>query len=173
MDKGAVVAAIHGLTRSPHWPLAEHHCLKEQTSCAASGVKEGLQVHHVVPFHFCILVGRPDLEIDNRNFIVLSESEKGLAEANYHLLLGHANDFQSSNLNVREDVKTFFGMSEAEIKSNTLWLGRVKTRCKAWVDWTVQEKVDFRTMLDNLYPLAPDQTPEQRLEELVTALKNK
>jgi hypothetical protein len=153
--------------------MAEKHCLKLQTVCAASGVKTGLQVHHVEPFHFCILAGRPDLEIDARNFIVLSESEKGLSETNYHLLIGHANDFQSSNMTVRDDAKTFFGMSEEAIKSDERWLSREKARCKPWSSWTDQQKSDFRLCLDTLYPLAAGQTPQQRLDELVTELKTK
>jgi hypothetical protein len=172
-DRTTTEAAHHGVARSPHWPMAEHHFLREHPICDASGVSKGLQVHHVAPFHFCILVGRVDLEIDPRNFVVLSESEKGLAETNYHLLIGHANDFQSSNLHVREDAKVFYGQSEDAIKSSALWKQRVADRCKPWAAWTTMEKQDFRLTLDALYPLPAGVSPEQQLDALVALLKAK
>ena len=174
IDHGAAAAAIHGIGRSPHWPMAEKHCLANNPVCAASGIKTGLQVHHIFPFHFCILVGRPDLELDmQRNGIVLSESEKSLTEVNYHLLLGHAGFFQSSNLFVREDVKTFFGQTERQIAANPLFASRVENRCKPWDQWTAQQKTDFRAKLDQQCPLPVGITPEQQVETLVTAMKVK
>ena len=174
IDHGAIEAAKHGLARSPHWPMAEHHFLKEHPKCAASGVTTGLQVHHVAAFHLAALVGRVDLELDmSRNGIVLSESEKGLDETNYHLLLGHAKDFQSSNLNVREDVQRMYGWSTEQIEADPVWQSRVRNRCKPWAQWTDQEKTEFRTYLDNLYPLPAKMTPERYLELLIQELKAK
>jgi hypothetical protein len=164
-------AAIHGVARSPHWPMAEHHCLAANPCCAASGVKTGLQVHHVAPFHFCILVGRPDLELDSRNFVVLSESEQGLAQTNYHLLLGHAGFFQSSNLNVREDTTYFYCRAAKEIEDSSLYQARVRNRCKPWNSWSDMDKQEFRTYLDNLYPLPVGVTPEVQVELLVASIK--
>jgi hypothetical protein len=34
-------------------------------------------VHHIFPFHYCIALGRPDLELDDRNLITLCEDEQG------------------------------------------------------------------------------------------------
>jgi len=45
-------------------------CCKPGTNTRA-----GLQVHHIFPFHYCIALGRPDLELDDRNLITLCEDD--------------------------------------------------------------------------------------------------
>ena len=57
-------------------------------------------MHHIFPFHYCIALGRPDLELDDRNLITLCEDEAGKPGQNHHLLVGHLDDFESSNLAV-------------------------------------------------------------------------
>ena len=173
IDHGAIVAAAHGLTRSPHWPLFEKHYLLLNPKCAASGLTTGVQVHHVFPFHFGILLGRPDTELDFRNYIGFSESERALEEVNYHLLLGHAGDFQSSNLSAREDALTFYGQPETQIKSSPVYEQRVAGRCKPWAEWTEQDKLDARAWLDKTYPLPVGVTPEQQIIILVAKIKTK
>jgi hypothetical protein len=172
IDHGAEAALVHGVTRSPHWPLAEKRALKLSPVCAASGIKTCLQVHHIWPFHFCVLLGRPDLELDiYRNTINLSESEKGMKEVNYHLLIGHARNFQSSNVQVRADVKTFFGMDTLSIEANPIFQQRVSSREKPWDQWTDADKVAGRAALDTLYPLANGITPEMELATIIAGLK--
>jgi hypothetical protein len=40
-----------------------------------------VQVHHIFPFHDCVALGRPDLELDERNLITLcGKSHNGIGE---------------------------------------------------------------------------------------------
>ena len=150
---GTDEAAIHGVKRSDKWHRVEKDFLAKNPTCAASGITVGNQAHHVIPFHFCILLGRPDLELDERNLINLSESEKGLKETNYHLLIGHADSFKSSNIHVREDAIAFYGKSADEIINSITWQDRVKDRLKSWDTMTDDDKKTLRALMDELYPL--------------------
>ena len=170
--KGTLTAKKHGVSRSTHWPTVEKHYLKKSPTCAASGVSTGCQVHHIAPFHFCILLGRPDLELDERNFITLSETVKGCKQVNYHLLIGHADDFQSSNIHVKVDALFYFGKDDTHIKSDTVWRDRVRSRLKPWNKWTEEDKMSFRSTLDSWYPLPTGITPEQQLEAIIESIRN-
>src|SRR5260221_9666156 len=127
-DPGAQVAAQFGLHRSPEWPKAEKDHLQLEPTCVACGGTENLQVHHIIPFHFCILLGRPDLELDHRNLATLCERE----QTNHHLLLGHLDSFKSSNPNVRADTKRYLGWLAARIVDDPHWKQRVGTRTPEW-----------------------------------------
>ena len=76
-----VEAARCGVARSSRWPRIEKLHLSLQPKCACCGDKmdphAGMQVHHIFPFHYCIALGRPDLELDLRNLITLCENEPG------------------------------------------------------------------------------------------------
>lgn len=86
----------HG-KRSNKWPTARKHFLKTVTDgCAACGAKQGLQVHHCVPFH-----DDPSKELDQSNFIALCEYVGGLE---CHELIGHGGSFKKYNPNVRADA---------------------------------------------------------------------
>lgn len=152
-DHGAAAAAEHGLTRSPHWPHVRAEQLKRQPVCQATGLTAAtgaeLEAHHIWPFHFCVLVGRPDLELDLRNLITLAR-----APVDVHLLLGHLDDFRSSNLDVAKDCIEWHGRSEAEIKADTLWQDKHAARMPPWGEWTDAEKRDFRAHLDAALPPA-------------------
>ncbi|MBS2033219.1 MAG: hypothetical protein JST54_35425, partial [Deltaproteobacteria bacterium] len=82
-----------GVARSSRWPRIEKLHLSLQPKCACCGDKmdphAGMQVHHIFPFHYCIALGRPDLELDLRNLITLCENEPGQPGENHHLLVGH------------------------------------------------------------------------------------
>jgi hypothetical protein len=56
--------------RSPEWPRVERLHLQRQPRCMCckpgANTRAGLQVHHIFPFHYCIALGRPDLELDDR-----------------------------------------------------------------------------------------------------------
>jgi hypothetical protein len=158
IDNGAKVASSHGLQRSSKWPEAEKAHLAAHPYCEACGPSMDpnikVQVHHVIPFHYCILLGRADLETDERNLITLCETEAHAPAPNHHLIVGHAGDFQSSNLRVREDAtKTFFRMDEASIKQTTQYQEEVKNRLKPFDQMTDEEKKDLRALMDQLYPL--------------------
>lgn len=153
LDHGAAAAAEHGLTRSPHWPHVRAEQIKRQPVCQASGLTaaDGAQneAHHIFPFHLCVLLGRPDLELDLRNLITLAR-----APVDPHLLLGHLDDFRSSNLDVVADCVRWHGKSDAEIKADPLWQGKHAGRMKPWAEWNDQEKLDFRAHLDKTFPPA-------------------
>ena len=44
-----------------------------------------MQVHHVFPFHSCIALGLPDLELDLRNLITLREHEANRPTEDPHI----------------------------------------------------------------------------------------
>ena len=88
-DQGAQIAAAFGIRRSPHWPevVKEHLALQPTCVCCLPNIelKVGLQVHHIFPFHYCIALGRPNLELDERNLITLCGKSHGGTGANHHL----------------------------------------------------------------------------------------
>jgi len=148
-DPGAQVAAQYGLQRSPEWPKAEKDHLQLQPTCVACGGTENLQVHHILPFHFCILLGRPDLELDQRNLITLCQGTN-----NHHLLLGHLDDWQSYNHTVKQDAPgPFNGMTDQQIRADLAWQAMVKGRPPVWEQMTDADKAAFRQLMDTLYPL--------------------
>ncbi len=157
IDNGAQVAAEHGIERSPKWPAAEKAHLKAHPYCEVCGPtmdpKVKVQVHHVIPFHFCILLDRAYAEIDDRKLITLCETEKGAPAPNHHLTAGHSGDFQSSNVNVRQDAFVFFRMDESTIKKNAHYLENVKNRLKPWAQMTDQDRANLTALIDRLYPV--------------------
>ncbi len=157
-DHGAAEAARFGIKRSPEWPRVEHEHLQIQGQCVVCGKSEAngqvkLQVHHIFPFHYCIALGRPELELDQRNLITLCEDEVGHPADNHHLLVGHLDDFQSSNLAVVTDAKTtFHGMSAAAIKSDPRWKQKEAARLKPLDQMTAQDKADFQAEMNATFP---------------------
>lgn len=120
-DHGAHVAARFGIARSPRWPSVANAHLLVQPFCVACGPRSRhvthKQVHHMFPFHYCVRLGRPDLELDHRNLIALCRSGP-----NHHLLLGRLDDFESANLSVvRHARHTFHGMSAAQLDASNAW----------------------------------------------------
>lgn len=149
VDPGAQVAAKQGLQRSPQWPGVEREHLRFEPTCMACGSTDNLQVHHVLPFHFCVLLGRPELELDQRNLITLCEGAN-----NHHLLLGHLNDWSSYNRDVRSDVAgSFNGMTGDSIRANPAWEAKEKQRPPVWEQMNDNEKAAFRLLMDTMYPL--------------------
>ena len=93
--------------RSSQWPNVRAAYLKLHPRCESCGGKEGLQVHHVIPF----AAGGADdedgdgitNELDADNLITLCTGDT----MNCHLWIGHAGNFRSWNPTVREDAKRF------------------------------------------------------------------
>lgn len=141
------------LPRSSHWKKVEKKQLEKEPNCRACGTSGGVQVHHIFPFHYCIALGRPDLELDLRNLVTLCESNKEHSEQNHHLLLGHYDDFQSSNLDVLRDIITFKGMDAQSIRESSIWLERKKGTLKPLHLMTDQDKQDFIQRMNSTYPL--------------------
>ena len=158
-DHGAIEAKRNGVERSPEWPKAEKEHLAKQPACVAckpggAHKDEGLQVHHIFPFHYCVILGRPDLELDQRNLITLCQKEEGRTGEDHHLLIGHLDDFKSSNLNVKKDAtKTYYNMSEDQIKASKVWQAEKKNKLKALDKMSQKEKDDFKALMDSTFPL--------------------
>ncbi len=157
IDHGAEEAARYGIARSPEWPKAEPAHLARQPHCVAcksgADAHAGLQVHHVFPFHYCVALGRPDLELDDRNLITLCEDEPSGAGVNHHLLLGHLDDFKSGNLDVVHDATaTFFGMTAERIRHSPVWAAKVATRLASLGTMSSAEKAAFVTAMNERFP---------------------
>lgn len=146
-----------GQPRSPEWRKVEKAHLAKSPHCACcrtgTNTRAGQQVHHKFPFHYCIALGRPDLELDDRNLITLCEDESGKPGENHHLLVGHLDDFQSSNLDVVLDAtKTFHGMTADAIRADSTWLSKKANRLKPLDQMTAEDKVEFAKLMNKTFP---------------------
>lgn len=158
-DHGAEVAARHGIARSPEWPEVEKRHRELQPQCVAcqpgTNNQARLQVHHIFPFHYCVALGRPDLELDQRNLITLCEDEAGHPADDHHLLIGHLDDFESSNLDVVNDAQTTFaGMHAADIRNDPRWIQKKASRLKPLEHMTPQDRADFQAAMEARFPKA-------------------
>ncbi len=156
-DRGAGEAKRFGYERSPEWQAAAAaHLQKEPTCvCCKQGQDGGaaVQVHHIFPFHYCIALGRPDLELDERNLITLCEKEEGRPGEDHHLLVGHLNLVQSTNLNVVTDAKkTYHGSNERQIKNDARWAKEIHDRLKPLDSLSQEEKAALRARMDRTFP---------------------
>ncbi len=157
-DRGAIEARRNGIERrSPKWPEVEKAHLKIQPRCACCtpGMDPGagVQVHHIFPFHYCIALRRPDLELDDRNLITLCEKEEGRPGEDHHLLVGHLDSFQSSNLAVVKDAQqTYHGWSGGKIKVDPGWLKEVQGRLKPLDKMTQADKDSFAALMNKTLP---------------------
>jgi len=112
-DYGAEIAHQRGQERSPEWPSVEREHRLREPACAACGYKgDGIQVHHIKPFHL-----HPQLELDPNNLITLCQVDG----REHHLLLGHLDDWESFNEHVRSDVKHFYRKKAHQIRADAGW----------------------------------------------------
>jgi 5-methylcytosine-specific restriction enzyme A len=86
--------------RSPEWPKARKAWLAAHPDCAVCGGTKNIEVHHKIPFHI-----KPELELDNTNFISLCESKDH--GVNCHLFFGHLGNFKNYNPGVVKDCSTW------------------------------------------------------------------
>jgi hypothetical protein len=87
--------ALHTVKRSGKWPGVKKKHLKLNSTCAACGTKNDLEVHHKKPYHL-----HPELELDLTNLITLC------MENLCHIDIGHGDSFKAYNPNVAEDANT-------------------------------------------------------------------
>lgn len=100
-DPGAIAA---GVPRSSKWPAVRAAHLKARPTCEACGQREGMEVHHIIPFHL-----RPDLELDPTNLITLCADP-------CHIVHGHFMNWSRFNRTVWADVRTYRAKLEAAKK---------------------------------------------------------
>jgi 5-methylcytosine-specific restriction protein A len=82
--------------RSPKWRKVRAEHIKNNPECAACGRKDGLEVHHIVPYHI-----NPDLELEPSNLITLCGKY-------CHFIFGHYMDWKSWNENVVRDSTLYY-----------------------------------------------------------------
>lgn len=139
--------------RSGKWHKVEKEHLEANPACAVCGDLKSVQVHHIFPFHYCVALGRPDLELDLKNLITLCETSKERSEQNHHLLIGHYDDFKSSNLDVVKDSKAYQGMTGKSIQMNASWIVKRSNKLKPLKDMSEQDKKDFIDLMNKTFPL--------------------
>ena len=149
-DPGAIVAGE--IPRSGQWPAVENAHLQQHPACAACGLgqpRQGLQVHHMLPFHFCVKLGRPELELDERNLMTLCDETIN----NHHLLLGHLGDFQSYNPNVKADVAgPLSKLGDDQIDADPSWQAEMQRRPPFLNKMSPQDIANFKLLMDTWYP---------------------
>ena len=85
----SVIDKFYG--RSPKWRKVRAEHIKNNPTCACCGRKDGLEVHHIVPYHV-----DPSKELDPTNLITLCGKR-------CHFIFGHLMDWKSWNENVVRD----------------------------------------------------------------------
>ena len=150
LDHGAMAAALCGVARSGHWHSVEVDFLSKNPTCAACGTSESLNVHHRFDFHEAILLGRPDLELDERNLITLC-----VGPMQHHVLLGHLDSYLSFNPTVAADIVTYRGWDEARIRGDAAFRALVVSRAPPWEQWSPALKDSTRALWDATLPPDP------------------
>lgn len=155
-DPGARIARQYGYKRSRHWPAARRAYLVRQPTCVACkkqyrGLRAwfvrlftGTIVHHIVPFHVCLALDRPDLETDTRNLLTLC--------AGHHLVIGHLLNYEEFNLYAKACVLRCWGKTPEEVLHNPEFQRFAKDGYKAFSTWTGEQIADFRERLNDKFP---------------------
>jgi putative sterol carrier protein len=136
------------LVRSPEWPDVEKTFRDTHPNCAACGERRQLNIHHKFPFHYVVLCGRPDLELDPRNLLPLCVRH----DCEHHVLLGHLDDYESYNPRVLEFVKKYSGRTNRQIHGNAAWQKAAAQKPKPLDQMSLAEKDAFKKMLDGKFP---------------------
>jgi hypothetical protein len=108
------------LARSHLWTERAKIHLTVQSSCLVCGTKENLNVHHKYPYSYIIGLGRPDLELDERNLFTLCEP--------HHLIVGHLDWFESYNPKLEYFISLCRGLLISQIRSLQDWRNAVAFR---------------------------------------------
>ena len=94
VDKVTGKIPLDAPRRSSGWAKVEKEHLVSFPVCAVCETKDGLNVHHIKPFHLF-----PALELEPTNLITLCRA--------HHELFGHLDEWKSYNVNVIDDAKTW------------------------------------------------------------------
>ncbi len=97
---------LFGAPRSGRWPKVRAEAIRRQPFCEACGRAKDLEVHHVIPVHVAKEIGRPELELDPSNLVVLCGDP-------CHLVHGHLMSWSRHNPVVREDCRRYRQQIEA------------------------------------------------------------
>jgi hypothetical protein len=113
-------------------------------------------VHHIFPVHYCRALGRPDLELDERNLVTLCESEPGRPGFNHHLLVGHLGDFEAANPSSRADATgRFLARTAAQLRIDRTWLEAVAGRLPMLASMPDTARTAFASTMNQAIPDRP------------------
>ena len=156
-DHGAFEAARYGIKRSRLWKAIVKGHLKREPVCAACdpeqkpplwrrllGLGPKRLVHHIIPFHVAVIIGRPELELDSRNLITLCET--------HHLLIGHFGNYESWAFSIKKLAKVFQGLTEDEILTDATYREFVRDRPMDIGQMTPQEIENIRVHVNVIMP---------------------
>jgi hypothetical protein len=150
-NPGSSIAQKYGIARSPLWSGVEKK-VREDAKCMTCSNDQNLQVHHIVPFHLCHLVYRGDLELDDRNLLVLCEENVN----DHHLLVGHLGNFESYNPGGRAAIEgAFVGLSAQQIKADKTWQALMQGRPAPWNKMPHDQRLALRQFLDTNFAFIP------------------
>lgn len=130
-----IYGELYGLKRSSSWDKFRDKLIIERGSrCELSGTTTDLEAHHILPFHICILMGWPHLEMDPNNIIILSQSP-----IPYHLLIGHLGSFESFNPHIF-NLKLWQKVIKGDITKDVKWLNAKVKRPKPFREMNNKDK---------------------------------
>jgi len=149
VDHGTLIAANFGIHRSSKWTdVARAHLLK-QPCCLCCGSTERLNVHHKFPFHYVTAIGRPDLELDERNLYTLCVNHADAA----HILIGHLGNYASYNPDLEHFIALSRNLTSYQIRSMREWIDAVAKRPKPLNEMSKYERDMLKVELDRLMPI--------------------
>ena len=135
--------------RSEHWHTCEHAFMQASVGCVMCGRKDvPRNAHHIVPYHFLVTVGRPDLECDPRILADMCVEH----EEEHHLLVGHLGSFESYNPKLMECVEKWRGFNKLQIQIRDDYRAFVADRPKPLHMWSEDERKVLKAYLDEHYP---------------------
>jgi hypothetical protein len=145
--------------RNPHWADFERVFLSRHPGCAVCGIQGPVVAHHIIPVFYAQAIGRPDLEMDERNLVSLCRSESGALCDDHHLYVGHLGDHQAFNLEVREDAAgRFRNASKARLWMSVERIGSLLETLSSFPHLgliTDAQLRDLRRRVDAIFPLRP------------------
>ncbi len=92
--KQTLVGIFTGQMRSARWPECRRRFLQVNRECVACGCRDGLEVHHKVPFYI-----DSSLELRDENLITLCRY--------CHFVHGHLRDWSRWNVSIAEDAARY------------------------------------------------------------------
>ena len=137
--------------RDPKWDEARDKYLKTHHKCVVCGRNTDLQIHHMFPVSYIRELGRPELELDERNFMTLCESDDDSHTENHHLLIGHLDSWKSMNEHVVANAKKFINHTAAQIKANPQWKAEVAKRPRPATALTKAEKEHIIKLMESKF----------------------
>ena len=154
---------LFSMPRSPQWPEVQRACLvKNNYTCAACGIRgEGkVQVHHIIPFQYCVVYSRPELEFNPNNLIPLCE---GPETNDHHVAIGHLGDFQYLNQDVLTDIAgRWKDLARAAIEILPDFIARRKWPAKPV---SADDQAELISLMNQWYGPKPSESIDELLQE--------